>query len=77
VKTSLSISRLEAGRRRVAGGNEEERQRVGRRGEGDEADRRAPHGSDVRERRRLYRNAQSRRKYAFRQIRQSCLGRMS
>jgi hypothetical protein len=39
---------------------------IGRRGEGDEADRRAPHGSDVRER----------RKYTFRQIRQGCLGRM-
>jgi hypothetical protein len=34
---------------------------VGRRGEGDGADRRAPHGSDVRERRRLCRSAQSRR----------------
>jgi hypothetical protein len=46
VKTSLGILRLEAGRRRV-----------GWRGEGDEADRWAPHGSDVRERRHLCRNA--------------------
>jgi hypothetical protein len=49
---------------------------IGRRGEGDEADRRAPHGSDVRERRRLYRNVQSQRKHTFRQICQGCLGRM-
>jgi hypothetical protein len=49
---------------------------IGRRGEGDEADRWAPHGSDVRERRHLYRNVQSRRKYTFRQICQGCLGRM-
>jgi hypothetical protein len=34
---------------------------AGRRGEGDGADRRAPHGNDVRERRRLYRSAQCRR----------------
>jgi hypothetical protein len=34
VKTSLGISRLEAGWRRVAGGDAEKRQRVGRRGEG-------------------------------------------
>jgi hypothetical protein len=65
---------LEAGRRMVAGGDKEKRQRVGRRGEGDEADRQAPHGSDVREGRRLCRNAQSRKKYAFRHMRQSCLG---
>jgi hypothetical protein len=49
VKTSIGISRLEAGRHRVDEGDEEKRQRVSRRGEGDEADRRAPHGSDVRE----------------------------
>jgi hypothetical protein len=49
---------------------------IGRHGEGDEADRQGPHGSDVRERRCLCRNAQSRRKYTFRQIRQGCLGRM-
>jgi hypothetical protein len=59
VKTSFGISRLEVGRRRVARGDEEKRQRVGRRGEGDEADRWAPHGTDVRERRRLCQNAQS------------------
>jgi hypothetical protein len=47
---------------------------VGRRGEGDRADRRAPHGTDVRERRHLCRSAQSRREYAFRQIRQRGLG---
>jgi hypothetical protein len=41
---------------------------VGQRGEGDGADWRAPHGSDVRERRRLCWSAQSRREYAFRQI---------
>jgi hypothetical protein len=44
-------------------------------GEGDGADRQAPHGSDVRERRRFYRSAQGRREYAFRQIRQRGLGR--
>jgi hypothetical protein len=33
----------------VVGEDEEKRQWVGRRGEGDEADRWAPHGSDVRE----------------------------
>jgi hypothetical protein len=49
---------------------------VGQRGEGDGADRRAPHGSDVRERMRLCRSAQSRREYAFRQIRQRGLGRV-
>jgi hypothetical protein len=59
VKTSLGISRLEAGQHRLAGGDEEKRQRVGQLGEGDEADRWAPHGSDVRERRRLCWNAQS------------------
>jgi hypothetical protein len=47
VKTSLGILRLEARRRRVAGGDEKKRQRVGQRVEGDEADRWAPHGSDV------------------------------
>jgi hypothetical protein len=76
VKTLLGISMLEAERRRVAGGDEEKRQQVGQHGEGDEADRRAPHGSDVGEKRHLCRNAQSQRKYAFRQMRQSCLGRM-
>jgi hypothetical protein len=49
---------------------------VGRCGEGDGADRRAPHGSDVKERRRLCRSAQSQREYAFRQIRQCGLGRV-
>jgi hypothetical protein len=49
---------------------------VGQRGEGDGADRRAPHGSDVRERRRLCRSAQSQREYAFRQIHQRDLGRV-
>jgi hypothetical protein len=44
--------------------------------EGDGADRRAPHGSDVRERRCLCQSAQSRREYAFRQIRQRGLGRV-
>jgi hypothetical protein len=48
---------------------------VGQRGEGDGADRRAPHGSNVRERRRLCRSAQSQREYAFHQIRQCGLGR--
>jgi hypothetical protein len=42
VKTLLGISMLEARRRRVAEGDEEKRQRVDRRGEGDEADR-GPH----------------------------------
>jgi hypothetical protein len=37
---------------------------VGRRGEGDEADRRAPYGSGLREKRRLCRSAQSQREYA-------------
>jgi hypothetical protein len=45
VKTSIGISMLEAGRRRVAGGDEKKR----RHGEGDEADGSGPHGSDVRE----------------------------
>jgi hypothetical protein len=45
VKTSIGILMLEAGRRRVAGGDEKKR----RRGEGDEADGSGPHGSDVRE----------------------------
>jgi hypothetical protein len=43
---------------------------------GDGADRRAPHGNDVRERRCLYQSAQSRREYAFRQLRQRGLGRV-
>jgi hypothetical protein len=38
--------------------------------EGDGAVRRAPHGSDVRERRCLCQSAQSRREYTFQQIRQ-------
>jgi hypothetical protein len=42
----------------------------------DGADRRPPHGSDVRESRRLCQSAQSRREYAFRQIRQPGLGRV-
>jgi hypothetical protein len=49
---------------------------VGRCGEGDGADRRAPHGSDVRETRRLFRSAPSRREYAFRQIHQCRMGRV-
>jgi hypothetical protein len=47
---------------------------VGRRGDGDGADRQAPHDSDVSERRRLCRSAQSQREYAFQQIRQRGLG---
>jgi hypothetical protein len=47
---------------------------VGWRGEGDEADKRAPHGSDVRERRRLCRCAHSRREYGFRQFTPTWLG---
>jgi hypothetical protein len=39
---------------------------VDRREEGDGADRQAPHGGDVRERRRLCQSAQGRREYAFR-----------
>jgi hypothetical protein len=74
VKTLPSISRLEAGRRGVAGDDEWQRSAGGE--EGDGADRRAPHGSDVRERRRLCQSAQSRREYAFRQIRQRGLGRV-
>jgi hypothetical protein len=38
---------------------------VSERGGGDGADRQAPHGSDVRERRRLCQSAQSQREYAF------------
>jgi hypothetical protein len=49
---------------------------VSRRGGGDEADRRAPHGGDVRERRRICRSAQCRREYAFQKIRQRGLGRV-
>jgi hypothetical protein len=48
---------------------------VDRCGEGDGADRWAPHGSDVRERMRLCRSVQGRREYTFRQIRQRGLGR--
>jgi hypothetical protein len=44
--------------------------------EGDGADRRAPLGGDVRERRRLCRSAQGQREYAFRKIRQRGLGRV-
>jgi hypothetical protein len=44
--------------------------------EGDGAERRAPHGGDVRERRRLCRSAQGRREYAFQKIRQRGLGRV-
>jgi hypothetical protein len=43
---------------------------VGWHGEGDEADRRAPHGGDVRKRRRLCRSVQGQREYAFQKIRQ-------
>jgi hypothetical protein len=74
VKTSPSISRLEAGQRGVAGADEWQQSASGE--EGDGADRRAPHGSDVRERRRLCQSAQSRREYAFRQIRQRGLGQV-
>jgi hypothetical protein len=49
---------------------------VGRRGEGDGADRRTPHGNDVRERRRLCPTVQGRREYAFQQIRQHGLSRV-
>jgi hypothetical protein len=41
---------------------------VGRREEGDGADKRAPHGGDVRQRRHLCRSAQGRREYAFQKI---------
>jgi hypothetical protein len=44
--------------------------------EGDGAVMRAPHGSDVRERRCLCQSAQSRREYAFQQIHQRGLGRV-
>jgi hypothetical protein len=47
---------------------------VGRRDEGDGADRQAPHGGDVRERRRLCRSAKGQREYTFRNIRQHGLG---
>jgi hypothetical protein len=57
------------GRRR-----QEEAATVGRCGEGDEANRRGPHGSDVRERSRLCRSAQSRREYGFRQFTPTWLG---
>jgi hypothetical protein len=61
VKTLLGISMLEAG---GAGWPEATRRsgtvsEIGWRGEGDEAVRWVPHGNDVRERRRLCRNAQS------------------
>jgi hypothetical protein len=62
---------------RVARGGRRQREEpttVGRHEERDEADRRAPHGSDVRERRRLYRSAQSRREYGFRQFTPTWLG---
>jgi hypothetical protein len=52
----------------------EEAAMVGRRGEGDEVDKRAPHGSDLRERRRLCQSAQSRREYGFRQFMPTWLG---
>jgi hypothetical protein len=47
VKTSIGISMLEAGRRRVDGGGDVTE--IGQCGEGDEADERGPYGSDVRE----------------------------
>jgi hypothetical protein len=47
---------------------------VGWHEERDVADRRAPHGGDVRERRRLCRSAQGRREYAFQKIHQCGLG---
>jgi hypothetical protein len=59
VKTSLGISRLEAGRRGVAGGDEWQRSADGE--EGDGADRQAPHGSDVREKASLPECAKSKR----------------
>jgi hypothetical protein len=67
---------LEVGGRVAWGGQRRrgEAATVGRRGEGHGADRRAPHGSDVRERRRLCRSAQCQREYAFRQIRQRRVG---
>jgi hypothetical protein len=67
----------EVGGRAARGGQRRwgEAATVGRHGERDGADKRAPHGSDMRERRRLYRSAQSQREYTFRQIRQCSLGR--
>jgi hypothetical protein len=52
---------LELGGRAAWGGRRRrgEAATIDRRGEGDGADRRAPHGSDVRERRRLCWSAQS------------------
>jgi hypothetical protein len=69
---------LEVGGRAAWGGQRRrgEAATVGRRGEGDGADRRAPHGSVVRERMHLCRSEQSRREYTFQQIRQRVLGRV-
>jgi hypothetical protein len=69
---------LEVGGQAARGGRRRRLATVGRRGrkEGDGADRRAPHGSDVRERRCLCQSAQSQREYAFREIRQRGLGRV-
>jgi hypothetical protein len=68
----------EVGGRAARGGwrRREEAETVSQCGEGDEADRRAPHGGDVRERRRLCWSAQCRREYAFHKIRQRSLGRV-
>jgi hypothetical protein len=49
---------------------------VGRREEGDGADRWAPHGGDVRERWHICRSAQGQREYVFWKIRQHGLGRV-
>jgi hypothetical protein len=62
---------LEVGGRAERGGNGRP---VGE--EGDGANRRAPHGSDVRERRCLCQSVQSPREYTFWQIRQCGLGQV-
>jgi hypothetical protein len=69
---------LEVGGQAARGGRRRRLATVGWRGrkEGDGADRWAPHGSDVRERRCLCQSAQSQREYAFREIRQRGLGRV-
>jgi hypothetical protein len=74
--TARAASEGGAGRRGEARGDEEKRQRSASVAKGIGADRRAPHGSDMRERRRLCRSAQSQREYAFRQICQRGLGRV-
>jgi hypothetical protein len=68
----------EVGGRVARGGRRrrEEAATVGQCAEGDEADKRAPHGGDVRERRHLCWSAQGRGEYAFRKISQRGLGRV-